>query len=82
MKISVCGKRAVSFKDQNTGEVVQGLTYYYLSEDPNVDGYFPDKIFVRDRFGEPFRIGYWYSVSFNRYGKIDLSSVVELPDTH
>lgn len=80
MKISICGSRDVSFTDQNTGNVITGKTYFYLSEDPNVDGYLPDKIFVNSKYGLPFKIGRWYTVAYNRYGKIDLNSIVECQD--
>lgn len=77
MEISICGSRNVSFIDEKTGKEINGKTYFYLFEDSSVEGYMPDKIFVNSRYGEPFTVGKWYSVAYNRYGKIDLNTVVE-----
>lgn len=74
MIIKVVGKRHVTF-DGSDGKPVVGDTYYYLYNDDNVEGYCPDKQFVRSDRACPFRVNGEYKVNYNRHGKIDLDSV-------
>ncbi len=47
MTVKFIGKRRISF-DSNTGDKISGTTLYIIYEDPDVEGFKADKVFVRD----------------------------------
>lgn len=76
MIIRVVGKRpGVDFVTKE-GVHIQGTSVFYLRERRGVQGYSADKCFVPAGTPDPFtQINADYKVSFNEYGKFDLSDV-------
>lgn len=74
MYIKVVGKRHVTFTGTD-GNQITGDTYYFLYSDQQVEGFAPDKCFVRTGRPVPFRVNGEYQVSYMRNGKIDLDNI-------
>lgn len=74
MYIKIVGKRHVTFTAQD-GNQITGDTYYYLYGDSNVEGFAPDKCFVRSGRQVPFKVNGEYQVYYGRNGKIDLDNI-------
>lgn len=72
-KMVIVGYRDVSFKDDKTGKLIEGRSYYYNMEGHNVVGVMAGKIFVgisalADMKYTP-GVSDTVFVSYNRYGK-------------
>ena len=78
MEIKPVGFRNVNFTDSSSGNTISGTSVYFLYKDRNVDGYATDKTFIGSGRYNPFELNKVYSVSYNRFGKIDFDSVIEV----
>lgn len=76
MKISITGFRKVAFKPDNSNDEIRGTSVYYCYEDDRVEGIATGKLFLPENRNNPFKITKTYEFQYNRYGKIDWSTVV------
>lgn len=71
--MTIVGKRDVSFTDQKTGSLVEGVSFYFTMEADGVDGLMAGKLYLTlDRIKRLERIpkvGEKVAVSYDRYGK-------------
>lgn len=84
MKVTVLGKRNVSFADNKTGELVEGTSIYVAYPAEGVKGVMTDKIFVKDGsdvFVPDFVFGEAYDFHYEGFGKRTfLSSITKSED--
>lgn len=84
MKVTVLGKRNVSFDDKKTGELIEGTSIYVSYPAEGVKGVMTDKIFVKDGsdvFLPDFEYGEKYDFHYEGFGKRTyLSSITKSED--
>lgn len=71
----VVGLKVVNFKDQRTGEQIDGLRVYATCQEDKVIGMATESFFFgRNKFGnlfDEFQLGGHFRVLYNKYGKPD-----------
>lgn len=73
MKIEIVGIKDTKFKNQETGEVVEGQSVYFEYEDECCVGYMTDKVFLptRKKLTPVPHIPCEADLYYNKYGKVD-----------
>ena len=69
---TVVGFRAVSFKDQKTGQMIEGTTLYLYGPDPDgkVTGYIAEKVFISPAVEYTPKLQDKIILRYNKYGKV------------
>lgn len=69
---TVVGFRAVSFKDQKSGQLIEGTTLYVYYPDPNgkVTGFIAEKVFLSPAVDYKPTLQDKIILHYNRYGKV------------
>lgn len=79
--VQVVGMRSVSFKDQNDGHEVSGVSLYFLLDHPQVEGKMADKAFISSQRLQDMsympKVGEECWVDYDRRGKVSRFQKIE-----
>lgn len=80
MKVNVIGKQKVSFKDKESGDMINGVNIYYIctpSRLIEIEGQSCGKKFFKNVSMSDFETGYEYDFDFDEKGRlVDFHEVV------